>query len=109
MTPVLDATGPGGPRSQAADDPRDPAEAAALRERALAVLAAERYLVLATVSPQGIPWSSPVWFAHDGLDAFYWLSRPHRTHSVNLEHQPMVALVVFDSRQPAGTGLAVYA
>jgi hypothetical protein len=80
-----------------------------LRARALAVVSAERYLVLATSSRDGVPWSSPVWFAHDRLAAFYWLSRPHRTHSVNLEHRPRVAFVVFDSTQPAGTGLGVYA
>lgn len=80
-----------------------------LRARALAVVAAERYLVLATSSSDGVPWSSPVWFAHEGLTAFYWLSRPYRTHSVNLESRSRVAFVVFDSRQPAGTGLGVYA
>jgi hypothetical protein len=80
-----------------------------LRARALDVVSAERYLVLATSSRDGTPWSSPVWFAHDGLAAFYWLSRPYRTHSVNLQARPRVAFVVFDSRQPAGTGLGVYA
>ena len=91
------------------DDAPAPADPATLRARALEVVEAERYLVLATVSPEGVPWSSPVWFAHDGLAAFYWISRPHRTHSVNITHQPRVGFVVFDSRQPAGTGLAVYA
>ena len=80
-----------------------------LRARALEVVSAERYLVLATVSPDGDPWACPVWFAHDGLDRFYWLSRPSRTHSVNLAHQPRIALVSFDSRQPPGTGLGFYA
>ena len=80
-----------------------------LRARALEVVAAERYLVLATVSPEGLPWSCPVWFAHDGLDAFYWLSRPGRTHSVNVAHQPRIGLVAFNSQQPTGVGLAVYA
>ena len=80
-----------------------------LRARALAAVSAERYLVLATVSADGVPWSSPVWFAHEGLSAFYWLSRPYRTHSVNIGQQPRIGLVVFDSRQPAGTGLGVYA
>ena len=80
-----------------------------LRARALEVVRAERYIVLATTSPDGVPWASPVWFAHDGLTAFYWLSRSYRTHSVNLEHQRRIAFVAFDSRQPAGTGLGVYA
>lgn len=80
-----------------------------LRERALEVVRAERYLVLATVSPSGEPWSCPVWFAHDGLDRFWWLSRPERRHSLNLVHQPRIGLVAFDSRQPAGVGLGVYA
>lgn len=80
-----------------------------LRARALEVVEAEKYLVLGTVSPAGEPWTCPVWFAHDGLDRFYWLSRPHRAHSVNLEQQSRVSFVVFDSSQPTGVGLAVYA
>jgi hypothetical protein len=87
----------------------DSSAAQDLRDRALEVVRAERYLVLATVSADRVPWSSPVWFAHDRLSAFYWLSRPGRTHSVNLVSQPRVAFVVFDSRQRVGTGLAVYA
>jgi len=79
------------------------------RARAREVVDAERYVVLATVSSEGVPWSCPVWFAHDDLDAFYWLSRPGRTHSVNVAHQPRVGMVAFDSRQPTGVGLAVYA
>jgi hypothetical protein len=80
-----------------------------LRSRAREVVESERYVVLATVSPEGVPWSCPVWFAHDDLDAFFWLSRPGRTHSVNVAHQPRIGLVAFDSRQPTGVGLAVYA
>lgn len=80
-----------------------------LRARALEVVEAERYLVLATVSPEGLPWSCPVWFAHDGLSAFFWLSRPGRTHSINVAHQPRIGLVAYDSHQPTGVGLCVYA
>lgn len=80
-----------------------------LRARALEVVEAEKYLVLGTVSPAGEPWTCPVWFAHEGLDRFLWLSRPYREHSVNLAAQSRVSFVVFDSRQPTGVGLAVYA
>lgn len=80
-----------------------------LRARALEVVSAEKYVVLGTASPSGEPWACPVWFAHDGLERFYWLSRPQRTHSVNLTDRPRISLVVFDSSQPTGVGLAFYA
>ena len=80
-----------------------------LRARALEVVEAEMYLVLGTVSPAGESWTCPVWFAHDGLDRFFWLSRPYRAHSVNLTARSRVSFVIFNSRQPTGVGLAVYA
>ena len=87
----------------------EPSPGRDLRALALHVVAAERYAVLGTVSPDGEPWACPVWFAHDGLACFYWLSRPERTHSVNIAHQSRISLVVFDSSQPAGIGLGFYA
>ena len=79
------------------------------RDVALQVVRTIAYVVIASADEQGTPWVSPVYFAADGLQTFYWVSRPERTHSRNIASRPEVALTVFDSTQPPDTGLAVYA
>lgn len=75
---------------------------------ARAVLDAGRYVVLATADTSGLPWASPVWFANDGYAALYWVSYPGARHSQNLAARPELAMVVFDSTVPPGTGQGVY-
>ena len=79
-----------------------------LVERFEAIVATNEYLVLATADADGLPWSSPVWFATDDAVRFYWVSKPGARHSVNLTGRPEVAFAIFDSTQPVGTGLGVY-
>jgi hypothetical protein len=79
------------------------------RALALGIVEELRYVVLATADESGRPWSSPVYFARRALDEFTWISRPETTHSRNIAARPEVGLVVFDSRQPPGTGLGFYA
>jgi nitroimidazol reductase NimA-like FMN-containing flavoprotein (pyridoxamine 5'-phosphate oxidase superfamily) len=66
------------------------------------------YLVLATADASGRPWSTPVYFAHRGYTEFVWVSSPDATHSRNIAVRPEVAIAVFDSRDPIGTGQGVY-
>ena len=80
---------------------RDPAAVA--RE----IIDANRYMVLATGDPDGVPWISPVWFAHDRYRDFLWISRPERRHSRNLERRPEIAISIFDSTQRIGSGHGV--
>lgn len=82
---------------------------AELADIAADVLAHNRYAVLATADEAGRPWASPVWFAPVGIESFLWVSRATATHSRNIAVRPELSLVVFDSTQDAGTGLAVYA
>jgi nitroimidazol reductase NimA-like FMN-containing flavoprotein (pyridoxamine 5'-phosphate oxidase superfamily) len=70
---------------------------------------ANRYMTLATADSDGNPWASPVWYAHEGYTDFLWVSRPQARHSRNLASRPRLAIVIFDSTVPAGTGQAVYA
>ena len=79
-----------------------------LAQRARTVLDAERYLVLGTVDPDGVPRVSPVYFTHDRYRDLYWVSRPDTHHSTNLATWPWVSAVVYDSRSPVGAGRAVY-
>ena len=85
-------------------------EDAALDPRGLALsLAAENaYLTLATVDADGLPWASPVWFAARDLDLFVWASKPAARHSRNIEQNPRVSLLVFDSGKLPGEGSALY-
>ena len=72
------------------------------------LIEASRYLVLATADATGLPWSSPLYFAHIGGTEFYWVSSPEVTHSRNIAVRPEVSIVVFDSQAAIGTGQGVY-
>lgn len=75
---------------------------------ARAVLDAAVYVTLATADGEGRPWASPVFFAAEGRRHLYWVSSPDVTHSRNIAARPEVALSVFDSGQPPGTGRGLY-
>ena len=79
-----------------------------LAQRARTVLDTERYLVVGTVDPDGVPRVSPVFFTHDRYRDLYWVSRPDTHHSTNLATWPWVSAVVYDSGSPVGEGRAVY-
>jgi nitroimidazol reductase NimA-like FMN-containing flavoprotein (pyridoxamine 5'-phosphate oxidase superfamily) len=72
------------------------------------IIDANLYLVLATADGPGRPWSSPVYFAHDGYAEFLWVSAPEAEHSRNIATRPQVGIVIFDSHAPIGTGQGVY-
>jgi len=80
-----------------------------LIEHAQSLLTRNAYLTLATVDADGRPWTTPVYFAADGLTDFYWVSSPEARHSRNLAAQPAVSLVVFDSTVRPYHGRALYA
>ncbi|MGI5127258.1 pyridoxamine 5'-phosphate oxidase family protein [Pseudonocardia sp. CA-107938] len=80
-----------------------------LVEHAQALLARNAYLTLGTVDASGRPWTSPVYFAADGLTDFYWVSSPQARHSRNLAEEAAASLVVFDSTVPPYHGRALYA
>ncbi len=90
-----------------ADD--EEARAAELRKRVVDVIDDNRYMVLGTVSPDGMPHVSPVYFTHEGNEQFYWVSSPRAEHSRNLAWSPNVDIVIFDSSRPPGPTVgAVY-
>ena len=67
------------------------------------------YAVLATADADGIPWATPVWYAHDDLDRLYWLSWPGSRHSQLIEQRSEVAVTVFDTHAVPNEGTAFYA
>ena len=86
-------------------EPHTPKESV---ELARAIVDAIAFMTLATVDSAGIPWASPVWFAHAGYSEFLWVSRPSTRHSQNIAANSQVAIVIFDSRTPIDTGRGVY-
>jgi hypothetical protein len=91
--------------TQSADAPRT---AGAAELTAQAIIDASLYLVLATADGAGRPWSSPVYFAHDGYGAFLWVSAQDAVHSRNIAVRPQVGIVIFDSHAAISTGQGVY-
>jgi len=77
-------------------------------EIARTVLDAASYVVLATADGAGTPWASPVWFATQDYRTLYWVSHSDARHSRNIAARPRIAMVVFDSTVPIGTGQGVY-
>jgi hypothetical protein len=75
---------------------------------ARAVVDANRYMTLGTADASGRPWVSPVWYAADRYRDFLWVSSPGARHSLNLAERDELSVVIFDSTQPIGGGLAVY-
>jgi general stress protein 26 len=72
------------------------------------VIDVNRYMTLATREPGGGPRVSPVYYAAVRYSDFYWLSSPDARHSRNVEAEPAVAIVIFDSTARVGEGEAVY-
>jgi nitroimidazol reductase NimA-like FMN-containing flavoprotein (pyridoxamine 5'-phosphate oxidase superfamily) len=72
------------------------------------VLAANRYLVLATADLEGTPWATPVFFAPLEADRLCWVSSPDSRHSRNIAARPAIAITVFDSTVPVGGAEAAY-
>jgi uncharacterized protein YhbP (UPF0306 family) len=80
-----------------------------MKEVAKRIIEANTYMTLATADADGRPWPSPLWFAHDGLARFVWVSKPDARHSRNLEARSQVGIVIFDSTVGQGEAEAVYA
>ena len=76
--------------------------------RARAIVDANAYMVLGTADGDGRPWASPVWFAPHEYREFFWVSSPDAQHSRNISGRGDVAIVIFDSQAPVGTGQGVY-
>jgi hypothetical protein len=80
-----------------------------LAAHAQSLLDTNAYLTLGTVGQAGTPWTTPVYFAAEGLRDFYWVSGADARHSRNLSERPQVSLVVFDSTVAPYHGRALYA
>ena len=72
------------------------------------VLAANRYLVLATADEDGRPWATPVFFGRLDAEQLCWVSSPESRHSRNIAARSAIAITVFDSAVAVGQAEAAY-
>ncbi len=73
------------------------------------ILAQVHYCTLATCSPEGIPWASPVFFAYDSDWHLYWSSATASQHSQNLYgNQGRCAIAIYASDRAEGQGQGLY-
>jgi nitroimidazol reductase NimA-like FMN-containing flavoprotein (pyridoxamine 5'-phosphate oxidase superfamily) len=80
-----------------------------LTAHAQAIIDRISYLTLGTTDTHGRPWTSPVYYAAEGVREFYWESATDARHSRNITDRPQVSVVVFDSTVLPYHGRAVYA
>lgn len=79
-----------------------------LLKQAVKIIKAIPYINIASITPDGKPWNSPVYCAFDKKLNFYWLSWKLNQHSKNVRNNPDVFITIYDSTVPAGTGYGVY-
>lgn len=77
-------------------------------EEAKKIIAGIIYITLATVFDDGRPWNSPVYAAFDENYNFFWVSPLDAEHSANIRANRQVAIVIYNSTVPEGTGVGVY-
>jgi len=77
-------------------------------EGARAIVDANSYMTLATADADGAPWASPVWFAHEQYETFFWMSQPGARHSRNIAARREIAIVIFESTVSPHQRNAVY-
>jgi len=78
------------------------------KREAIEILAKNIYMTVATASPEGNPWVSPVFFVYDDLYNLYWVSNKNARHSEYVRVNPKVAIAIFDSSAVEGAGDGVY-
>ncbi len=71
-----------------------------------AVIDENRYLSLATTDGEK-PWVAPVEYVVDDELNFYFVSLVTSRHVNHIQGNPLVAVAIFDSRQPSFTGRGI--
>ncbi len=79
-----------------------------LSQQAVQIIQTNLYLTLSTSDKQNIPWISPLFYATDDQHTFYWVSPKKSRHSINIEQNPRISWVIFNSTAPKWTGVGVY-
>lgn len=78
------------------------------QRRAAEIIRQVQYATLATVTPEGTPWNSPVKHEYDSDLNIFWFSDKEGQHSKNVRANGKVFIVIYDSTVPEGEGEGVY-
>lgn len=79
-----------------------------IMENIKTIIETNLYLTIATVDETGkFPLVTPLFFANHS-NKFYWISSCESTHSKNIEYNPNVSAVIFDTNANHGDGVGVY-
>ncbi|MFA6353463.1 MAG: pyridoxamine 5'-phosphate oxidase family protein [Candidatus Paceibacterota bacterium] len=79
-----------------------------LLSRSKEIIEKIEYLNIASITPEGLPWNSPVYCSFDKELNFYWLSWKENQHSKNIRNNSNTFATIYDSTVPASTGFGVY-
>lgn len=66
------------------------------------------YVTIATVSPAGRPWNTPVVGRFDDNLHLYWVSWCKNRHSQNIANDSRIFVVMYDTSAPEGAGQGLY-
>lgn len=77
-------------------------------DTAVKIIKKIEYINIASITPEGLPWNSPVYTAFDKDLNFYWLSYKKNQHSINVRNNKNVFVTIYDSTVPTGTGVGLY-
>ncbi len=78
-------------------------------EDARCIIDTNMYMVLATANKAGKPLATPVFYAYDGNNFFYFMSAAISEHAKNIMESCEASICIFDSSQPMGHALHVQA
>ena len=79
-----------------------------LLTRAIEIITQIEYLNISSITPDGMPWGTPVYTVYNNDLNFFWLSYKKNQHSINLETNPNAFITLYDSTVPCSTGVGVY-
>lgn len=77
-------------------------------QKAKNILETIQYATIATITPDGKPWNTPVAHEVDNDCVLYWFSDKENQHSQNVRQSPQAFIVIYDSTAPDGEGEGVY-
>lgn len=77
-------------------------------ERAKEILSSIKYLTVASITPEGLPWNSPVFGGPDESYNLYFGTHKNSQKARNITVNNSVFVVIYDSTTPPGTGEGVY-
>lgn len=77
-------------------------------QHAKEILESIKYATIATTSPDGQPWNSPVAYVVDADLNIYWFSDKEKLHSQNIRANGKVFIVIYNSTLPNDDAEGIY-